>query len=182
MGNISQPAALPAQNGCLLPHLRFSPSNGSENSTSVCESPRSSTGRCPCSCDYAADAGCTCRDLNATVSVALTKSPVAANYPLTYRQQFNYKPYEVMLRPNSGSCSAGGGGSTPTCGYWYYNNVAQPNSEGFCCSCSLADTWDATFGGMSERTCVAWIDTCGWACDWLLAAELLMNIYSAFAL
>lgn len=82
----------------------------------------------------------------------MTKSPVYANYPLTYRQQFNYKPYEVMLSPDDGTCSDGSDGNNPTCGYWYYSGEAQPNSEGFCCSCSLTDTWDSTWSGTSERT------------------------------
>lgn len=55
----------------------------------------SPTQQCPCPCDYAADPECTCRDLRQNISVAATKTPVYASYPLTYRQDFNGRPYEV---------------------------------------------------------------------------------------
>ena len=55
----------------------------------------SATGTCPCSCDYASDSTCTCRDLRQTVNVRLAKSPVYSTYPLTYAQAFNFRPQEV---------------------------------------------------------------------------------------
>ena len=58
--------------------------------------PCSATGTCPCSCNYATDAGCTCRDLTQAINVQMTKSPVYASYPLTYAQAFNSKPYEQV--------------------------------------------------------------------------------------
>ena len=57
--------------------------------------PRSTTGECPCPCDYATDAGCTCRDLAEAMTVSIVKSPVFATYPVTYVQQFSGRPYEV---------------------------------------------------------------------------------------
>jgi hypothetical protein len=46
----------------------------------------SPTGSCPCPCDYSTDASCTCRDLATPLLVSLTKTPVAASYPLQYLQ------------------------------------------------------------------------------------------------
>lgn len=70
---------------------------------------RSPTGRCPCPCDYARDPGCTCRDLTSPMRVALTKSRMWASYPLQFLQSFNYKPYEVVLRPSNKQCKVGVG-------------------------------------------------------------------------
>ena len=64
------------------------------------EPPRSTDGVCPCTCDYVADASCTCRDLAGAVNVTLAKSAVYASYPLQYVQTFNYKPYEVRPAPS----------------------------------------------------------------------------------
>lgn len=79
----------------------------------------SSDGRCPCSCNYATDAGCGCRDLQQALSLRLTKSVLAASYPLTYLQSFNYKPTEIILRPSDNRCRDGDLEENPTCG-WYY--------------------------------------------------------------
>ena len=57
--------------------------------------PCSSDGTCPCTCNYATDASCTCRDLAQSINVTLTKTAVYNTYPLTYVQAFNYAPYEV---------------------------------------------------------------------------------------
>jgi hypothetical protein len=46
----------------------------------------SPSGACPCPCNYAQDPSCTCRDLEAPVSISVTKSPVWASYPLQYMQ------------------------------------------------------------------------------------------------
>lgn len=55
----------------------------------------STDGKCPCSCNYATDQGCTCRNLAESINVTLTKSPVYSTYPLTYVQAFNSAPTEV---------------------------------------------------------------------------------------
>lgn len=58
--------------------------------------PRSTTGSCPCGCDYTKDPGCTCRNLQQDLRVSLQKTPVYASYPLTaHRTPFNGAPYEV---------------------------------------------------------------------------------------
>ena len=67
---------------------------------------RSKDGVCPCTCDYVADASCTCRDLAGALNVTLSKSGVYASYPLQYVQTFNYKPYEVSLYERSQANSA----------------------------------------------------------------------------
>lgn len=55
----------------------------------------SQDGTCPCTCNYAKDSSCTCRDLQQAVNVRLAKSPVYNTYPLTYAQSFNFRPTEV---------------------------------------------------------------------------------------
>ena len=62
---------------------------------------RSKDGVCPCTCDYVADAACTCRDLAGALNVTLSKSAVYASYPLQSVQTFNYKPYEVSQCANT---------------------------------------------------------------------------------
>ena len=59
---------------------------------------RSQDGVCPCTCDYVADASCTCRNLAGALNITLSKSAVYASYPLQYVQNFNFKPYEVSAR------------------------------------------------------------------------------------
>ena len=70
----------------------------------------SSDGKCPCTCNYASDVGCTCRDLSQTINVTLVKTPVYNTYPLTYVQAFNYAPYEVRAAASGSaaglSCSS----------------------------------------------------------------------------
>ena len=55
----------------------------------------SGSGGCPCTCNYATDSTCQCRDLAQALNVTITKSAVYASYPLIYQQAFNYQPYEV---------------------------------------------------------------------------------------
>ncbi|PNH12225.1 Protein HAPLESS 2, partial [Tetrabaena socialis] len=61
-------------------------------------------GQCPCSCNVAVDPSCACRDLGSPLRVSLTKSPLWASYPLQYLQSYNWKPYEVILRPSNKQC------------------------------------------------------------------------------
>ena len=68
---------------------------------------RSSTGNCPCPCNYATDPTCTCRDLQQPLNLGLTKTPVMGSYPLQYLQSFNYKPYEIIIRPSDLKCYVG---------------------------------------------------------------------------
>lgn len=63
----------------------------------LCCVPCSPTDQCPCPCNYATDPTCACRDLRQEVSVAATKSPVYASYPVTFYRYFNGRPYEVRV-------------------------------------------------------------------------------------
>lgn len=79
----------------------------------------SDNGKCPCDCDYSRDAGCTCRDLQGSITVSVTKSPVALLYPLTYAKTVNYYPIEKVEYTNQ--CRDGALIDSPTCG-WYYRD------------------------------------------------------------
>ncbi|KAK9858858.1 hypothetical protein WJX84_008886 [Apatococcus fuscideae] len=117
----------------------------------------STNGKCPCSCNYATDPTCTCRDLAQTINVTLTKTPVYAVYPLTYVQSFNSKPYEAVILTGGShtltSCSDGAASNSPTCG-WATNYLAAriTDSQGFCCSCTLSQVGSSTFGSSTTTT------------------------------
>ena len=55
----------------------------------------SSDGSCPCKCNYAEDPDCSCRDLSSAISIRVSRTPVLAEYPLTYFASYNSKVYEV---------------------------------------------------------------------------------------
>ena len=55
----------------------------------------SGSGGCPCTCDFATDVGCQCRDLAETINITVTEGPVYGTYPLTYQQAYNWQPTEV---------------------------------------------------------------------------------------
>ncbi len=76
-------SSLSSYNQCVLP-IQCSGSSG-----------------CPCTCNYATDPGCTCRDLKDTLNVTITKGAVYASYPLIYQQAFNYRPTEVRLNAHA---------------------------------------------------------------------------------
>ncbi|GAX84271.1 hypothetical protein CEUSTIGMA_g11694.t1 [Chlamydomonas eustigma] len=116
----------------------------------------SPNGNCPCPCNYIADAGCTCRDLEAPLTLVVTKSQVWASYPMQYLQSFNYKPYEAIVRPSNDQCSASG--SNPTCGWYYVGSYQVPDSQGFVCDCSFTDVWDTTLGVANEQRTRANLD------------------------
>ena len=109
---------------CLRCHSR--PSHA-ERSWSGCEgfsdaSRCSPDGECPCTCDYASDASCTCRDVASPLNVTLTKTAATATYPLQYVQSFNAKPYEQIImtggRNAVSSCVDGALAAAPTCGWF----------------------------------------------------------------
>ncbi|KAK9799370.1 hypothetical protein WJX73_004741 [Symbiochloris irregularis] len=135
---------------------------------------QSTDGACPCTCNYATDAVCTCRDLAQSINVTLTKTPVYATYPLTYQQAFNYKPYEAVILTGAGntvhSCSAGALASTPTCG-WALDSLGRQiyNSQGFCCSCSLSQVSAATLGNGYTTATRATLN-CDLAVSWIYGA------------
>jgi hypothetical protein len=82
----------------------------------------SPTGQCPCPCHYADDPLCTCRDLRRVISVAVTKSPVFAVYPLSQPRTFNGRPYEEYIPTGpggtvGGSCTDSSFAEETTCGW-----------------------------------------------------------------
>ena len=109
---------------------------------------------CPCACDYARDPGCGCRDLGAPLSVAVTKSPVRATYPIYYWADVNAAPREVVVEAPEGGCRDGDLEETPTCGWYLDPDTLRkiPNSQGFCCSCSSGDVFEHTTQGPSESS------------------------------
>nr|BAE71144.1 generative cell specific-1 [Physarum polycephalum] len=77
-------------------------------------------------------------------TITLSKSPVAIYYPISYLQTVNADPSEAVIYTRDwivvSSCQSGAYSDNPTCG-WYKdsngNNI--PDSQGFCCSCNLAE-------------------------------------------
>ena len=57
----------------------------------------SDDGFCPCACNYAVDASCTCRDLDGTVTITVTKPPVHVLYRLKYIRNADFHPYEEAI-------------------------------------------------------------------------------------
>ncbi|PRW58208.1 generative cell specific-1 [Chlorella sorokiniana] len=97
----------------------------------------STTGSCPCGCDYTKDPGCSCRNLEQDIRVSLQKTPVYASYPLTaHRAPFNGAPFEDAREV--GKCEAGEYAQFPSCGWAKDPNTQAdiPFSQGFCCTCS----------------------------------------------
>jgi len=140
--------------------------NGSSSSSSSSGTAGSSSGTaadsapCPCPCRYGADAGCSCRDLEAPLRVSVTKTPTYATYPLTYLRPFNYGAREAVVSTGTGwpslTCDAGALSSSPTCGWATTGSglsVADrvPDSQGFCCDCSLDQLGSGTLGGGSTQ-------------------------------
>jgi hypothetical protein len=54
----------------------------------------SPTGQCPCQCSHQ-DESCKCKDLEHSIRVAVTKTPVQLIYPLSNPKMFNGRPHEV---------------------------------------------------------------------------------------
>ncbi|GIL53994.1 hypothetical protein Vafri_9547 [Volvox africanus] len=103
-------------------------------------------GNCPCSCNAATDPNCSCRDLQAPMRVSLTKSALWASYSLQYVNSFNWKPYEVINKPDK-ACKDGDNEASPDCGWYTKNGQRVPDSQGFCCECQDKDVFDDTFKG-----------------------------------
>jgi hypothetical protein len=106
----------------------------------------SPSGTCPCECTYGVDPDCTCRDLTNPVEIHIAKTALRVTYPLTYDRSYPGSMFETYVvtgsgGDRSGSCRDAPGDDEPTCG-WVLdeksgNHVA--DSQGFCCSCSIAD-------------------------------------------
>ena len=133
--------------------------NGSSSESGTAASATTAT-PCPCQCHYGADAGCSCQDLESSLRVSVTKTPTYATYPLTYLQPFNYGARETIISTGTGwpslTCDAGSLSSNPTCGWATRGSgllVSDrvPDSQGFCCDCSLDQLGSGTFGGGSTQ-------------------------------
>ena len=151
---------------CVLVNNNTSSSSSSSSSSTSSSSSSSSTTPCPCPCRYGADAGCLCRDLESPLRVSLTKTPTYATYPLTYLKPVNYGPREAVISTGTGwpslTCDAGSLSSNPTCGWATTMTKTTtgsgslvsdriPDSQGFCCDCSLDQLGSGTFGGGSTQ-------------------------------
>ncbi|GLI68375.1 hypothetical protein VaNZ11_012700 [Volvox africanus] len=89
---------------------------------------------------------CSCRDLQAPMRVSLIKSALWASYSLQYVNSFNWKPYEVINKPDK-RCKDGDNEPSPDCGWYTKNGQKVPDSQGFCCECQDKDVFDDTFKG-----------------------------------
>ena len=57
----------------------------------------SDDGVCPCACNYAVDASCTCRDLAGAIIVTITRPPVVAVYRMKGIRSADFRPYEEVI-------------------------------------------------------------------------------------
>lgn len=79
------------------------------------------------------------RQIENPYKISISKSPVYAEYPCIYVQDFNYKPREQIIISDVFSCSDGDMASNPTCGWVIAsNNKVVPYSQGFCCKCDFS--------------------------------------------
>lgn len=96
------------------------------------------------------------RILENPYKITISKSPVNANYPCIYVQDFNYHPVEQVIDSDVFTCSDGALSPNPTCGWVYINSTTVvPYSQGFCCNCDFSqiigvDTTTATRGTSCE--------------------------------
>nr|BDU46978.1 generative cell specific-1 paralog [Pleodorina starrii] len=113
-------------------------------------------GQCPCTCNSFIDEKCSCRDLVSPLRVWLTKSALVASYELAFLQnKFNWKPYEVVMRPNDKVCKDGEFDPNPTCGFYYGPSAAWTpvkDSQGFCCKCNSSLASDRFSWKNQKRT------------------------------
>lgn len=73
------------------------------------------------------DPGCTCRDIDGSVTIHVTKSPVSLLYPLTYVRTVNYFPIEKVQYTNT--CEDGALVENPTCGWYYIDGERAEDSQ-----------------------------------------------------
>lgn len=76
------------------------------------------------------------------VEIAIAKSPIVIEYPITYERDYNSKPQEAVTMSRDGYAldsvtnrCEDGLSSDPVCGFVVHNGQRVPYSEGFCCSC-----------------------------------------------
>nr|AKS04553.1 HAP2-like protein [Andalucia godoyi] len=78
--------------------------------------------------------------LASPVKISVSRTSSYLSYPITYRQTFNAAPYEQVIKLGAFGCTDSGGASSPSCGWAQDSNGNNiPDSQGFCCSCTLMD-------------------------------------------
>ena len=87
----------------------------------------SDNGVCPCACNYAVDASCTCRDLDGTVTITVTKSPVKVLYNLSYIKNVNYLATEETIVTEN--CEDQASAEIPTCSWLLLDGEIQAHSQ-----------------------------------------------------
>lgn len=89
------------------------------------------------------------RELEEPMAISLSKSKVVVRYPVTYVQDVNAAPREVVVHHDLNGCVDGDLAANPSCGWVIAADGSQvPHSQGFCCSCSF----DQTLGLSDEAT------------------------------
>lgn len=76
------------------------------------------------------------------VSISVSKSKTIWRYPVSYVQDVNNQPYELIREMGYGSCQANVASDARdqlSCGYVTIGGQMVEGSEGFCCSCSIGD-------------------------------------------
>ena len=87
----------------------------------------SDDGICPCECNYDLDEGCTCRDIDGSISISITKSPVSLLYPTTYIRNIQYYPTEETIYTDN--CKDGPHETIPTCSWLSIGGEIQEDSQ-----------------------------------------------------
>ena len=85
--------------------------------------------------------------------MSVRKSRVFARYPLQYLRAFNASPRELVevtgLGRSSRSCKDKSTDAFPTCGWTLSASSGErlPDSQGFCCGCSMSNALDESIDG-----------------------------------
>eukprot|EP00899_Mesostigma_viride_P004990 jgi/Mesvir1/14492/Mv05193-RA.1 len=80
----------------------------------------------------------------------IIRSPTCAT-----TQNFNYQPWEGIAYTKD--CRAGATSVNPTCGWYYWTNTTSgvktqvPDSQGFCCDCSVGEGFSESFAGKDTK-------------------------------
>ena len=108
------------------------------------------------------------RELEEPISLSLSKTTVVVRYPVTYVQDINAAPREVVVHHDLNGCVDGNEASNPSCGWVIAPDGSRvPHSQGFCCACSF----DQTLGLSDQATRAS-----------SLACDLFGNMQSAHCL
>ena len=80
------------------------------------------------------------------VSISVSKSKTIYRYPVSYVQDVNNQPYELIREMGYASCQANVASDARdrlSCGYVSIGGQMVEGSEGFCCSCAFGDLFVA---------------------------------------